>query len=62
MRRAASLLASDASVSVKDVAVLVGFDDPNYFAKVFRRVFGTSPTEFRTTGMYATPAAGERPG
>ena len=33
---------------------LTGFDDPNYFAKVFRRFFGTSPTEFRTTGMYAT--------
>ncbi len=61
MRRAASLLANDTPVSVKEVAVLVGFDDPNYFAKVFRRVFGTSPTEFRTTGMYATVAGPERP-
>jgi AraC-like DNA-binding protein len=26
----------------------------NYFAKGFRRTFGVSPTEFRTTGMYAT--------
>jgi hypothetical protein len=26
----------------------------NYFAKAFRRTFGVSPTEFRTTGMYAT--------
>lgn len=62
MRRAAALLANDATVSVKEVAVLTGFEDPNYFAKVFRRVFGTSPTEFRTTGMYATVTGGERPG
>lgn len=54
MRRAATLLATDPSVSVKDAAAIVGFDDPNYFAKAFRRVYGTSPTEFRTTGMYAT--------
>ncbi|MBN9018411.1 MAG: AraC family transcriptional regulator [Rhizobiales bacterium] len=54
MRRAATLLVSDATISVKDAASLVGFDDPNYFAKAFRRVYGTSPTEFRTTGMYAS--------
>lgn len=57
MRRAASLLSGNAIVSIKEVAVLTGFDDPNYFAKVFRRVYGTSPTEFRTTGMYATTSA-----
>ncbi len=51
MRRAASLLVSGAS-SVKTVARDCGFDDPNYFAKAFRRRFGASPTEFRTTGMY----------
>ena len=33
---------------------MCGFEDPNYFAKVFRRGFGVSPTEFRTTGMYAS--------
>jgi len=54
MRRAARLLASHAQLPVKEVACLTGFDDQNYFAKVFRRFFGTSPTEFRTTGMYAT--------
>lgn len=34
--------------------MMSGFADPNYFAKVFRRFFGASPTEFRTTGMYAS--------
>ena len=56
MRRAARLLTSHALLPVKEIASLCGFDEPNYFAKVFRRFFGTSPTEFRTTGMYATAA------
>lgn len=54
MRRAARLLSSHSLLPVKEIAILTGFDDPNYFAKVFRRFFGTSPTEFRTTGMYST--------
>lgn len=54
MRRAARLLAGQKVLSVKEVAMMAGFDDSNYFAKVFRRFFGTSPTEFRTTGMYAS--------
>ncbi len=33
---------------------MCGFDDANYFSKVFRRVYGITPTEFRTTGMYAS--------
>lgn len=59
MRRASRLL-TDETLSVKQVAATCGFSDPNYFAKAFRRVFGTSPTEFRTTGMYAVkgPADG----
>ena len=52
MRRAARLLELG-ELSVKQVSLAVGFSDPNYFAKAFRRVFNTSPTEFRTTGMYA---------
>jgi AraC-like DNA-binding protein len=50
---AAKLLTSD-GISVKDVAAACGFKDANYFAKAFRRVFNTSPSEFRTTGMYAS--------
>lgn len=57
MRRAAKLLATNSALSVKDVAGLIGFSDANYFSKVFRRQFGTSPTEFRTTGMYAATTA-----
>ena len=54
MRHAARLLTDDALLPVKEIAIRTGFGDPNYFAKVFRRFFGASPTEFRTTRMYST--------
>ena len=53
MRRAAKIFVINDSITIKEVANLTGFGDPNYFSKVFRRFFGASPTEFRTTGMYA---------
>jgi AraC-like DNA-binding protein len=56
LQRATKLLTKAAHLSVKEVAVMSGFEDPNYFAKVFRRYFGASPTEFRTTGMYSSIA------
>ena len=33
-----------------EIAEKVGFDDPSYFSKVFRRVTGLSPGKFRETG------------
>ncbi len=57
MRHAAKLFVVNHAISVKEVANLTGFEDTNYFSKVFRRFFGASPTEFRTTGMYATSGA-----
>jgi AraC-like DNA-binding protein len=53
MQRAAKLLTNAAFLPVKEVAIISGFEDANYFSKVFRRIFGITPTEFRTTGMYA---------
>jgi AraC-like DNA-binding protein len=58
LQRATKLLTKTADLSVKEVAIMSGFEDPNYFAKVFRRFFGASPTEFRTTGMYASVPTG----
>ena len=52
--RAVKLLTKTADLSVKEVSSMCGFQDPNYFAKAFRRAFGASPTEFRSTGMYAS--------
>lgn len=52
--RAAKLLTRADFLPVKEVSVMCGFEDANYFAKVFRKTYGTTPTEFRTTGMYAS--------
>jgi AraC-like DNA-binding protein len=54
LRRAAKLLTTAAEMPIKEVSALCGFEDPNYFSKVFRRLYGTNPSDFRTTGMYAS--------
>ena len=33
--------------SIARIAASVGFDDPNYFSRVFTQIIGISPTEFR---------------
>ena len=50
MRHAVRLLTGHAVLPIKQVSSLSGFPDPNYFAKVFQRYFGTSPTAFRDSG------------
>jgi len=35
------------AVSVKEVAARVGFADPSYFCRVFRRIMGDSPAQYR---------------
>ncbi len=47
VERAKAYLAAG-STSVKEVALLVGFRDPAYFARVFKRFSGTSPAEYRS--------------
>jgi two-component system response regulator YesN len=37
----------DIQVKVYEVCKLVGYEDPAYFSKVFRKVVGVSPTEYR---------------
>jgi two-component system, response regulator YesN len=34
------------SISVKEIANHVGFDDPYYFSRVFKKVTGKSPTKW----------------
>ena len=48
MGRAAALL-SDPSVRIADVAYAVGFEDPNYFSRVFRKFHGKPPSHFRAS-------------
>ena len=44
---AAKKLLEQPTVNVKDIGEAVGYGDSNYFAKVFKRVTGVSPTEYR---------------
>lgn len=41
----------DMSVSVKDAGKAVGYSDPNYFTKVFKRVKGLNPSEYRNNAQ-----------
>ena len=43
----AKKLLKDRSISVKDVSMQVGYYDSNYFAKVFKRITGMIPSEYR---------------
>ena len=45
VERGAELLKTG-NVSVKEAALRSGFTDPNYFAKVFRKVTGLSPSHY----------------
>lgn len=47
MDRAKRLLA-DESLYVYEIARAIGFDDPFYFSRMFKKVSGVSPGEFRT--------------
>jgi AraC-like DNA-binding protein len=49
MQRAIRLLQSE-MISVKEVADRCGFSNDNYFCKVFRQAFGTSPNAYRNGG------------
>ena len=40
-----SLVLTDASIA--DIALSVGFSEPNYFSRVFTKIIGVSPTEYR---------------
>lgn len=44
----AGLMLVDKRIAVKDVAFSVGFTDQMYFSKVFRKVKGCTPTEYRS--------------
>ena len=45
MKRATQLLKQN-KLSIAEVAYMVGFDNPNYFSKVFRKVNNISPSEY----------------
>lgn len=46
MSRAKELL-RDESRSMKEICMEVGYSDPNYFSRIFKKNFGVTPTEYR---------------
>jgi len=45
LKRAAQLLMQKPS-SISEVAYQVGFNDPKYFSKCFKQMFGVSPAQY----------------
>lgn len=46
LKMAVDMLA-DPTVSIREIGVAVGYEDPNYFAKVFKKAYGLSPSDHR---------------
>jgi beta-lactam-binding protein with PASTA domain len=46
IERAKELLA-DSDVSIKEICSEVGYADPNYFSRIFKKVTGVTPTEYK---------------
>jgi two-component system response regulator YesN len=40
-------LLADPKISLKDISLRIGYFDPNYFSRVFKKITGKSPTEYR---------------
>lgn len=53
LKRAASLLAKS-DITIKEVALSVGFTTPSYFSKCFREKFGMLPAQYQKTHGRAT--------
>lgn len=43
----AKAMMRDPNLSLKEIAIEVGYRDPNYFSRVFRKTCGLSPTDYR---------------
>ena len=54
MQKAEELMRTS-RLSIKEIGKAVGYSDPNYFTKAFRRVRGVSPSEFREAGGSGKP-------
>ncbi len=50
LRKAAVLLLKSENKNISEIAYEVGFNDPNYFGKVFKSHYGMSPSEYIKKG------------
>lgn len=49
------------SLSVKEIAYQLGFEDSSYFVRFFKRMTGQTPTQLRSGGSESTILAAENP-
>lgn len=42
-------LLGNQSLSIKEICLKIGYNDPNYYAKAFKKITGMSPTEYRSS-------------
>ena len=49
VNRACRLLATETSPKIAEVAFAVGFSDPSYFTRVFKRYIGVAPSSYTAT-------------
>ncbi len=45
--RAASMLKEDSNITIKEVSRQIGFCRCDYFIRIFKRYFGTTPAKYR---------------
>jgi len=55
----AKRLLSNPTMAVADVAGAVGFNDPSYFTRVFRKQEGVSPSEYRAAARFRSQASAQ---
>jgi two-component system, response regulator YesN len=46
----AVILLKDKNISIKEASFLVGYQDPNYFSRIFRKIMGVSPSDLEKRG------------
>ena len=56
MKKAAFLL-ENTDLKIRDVAMQVGIQDQLYFNKMFRKYYGSSPSEYRKQSVWTNPEA-----
>jgi two-component system response regulator YesN len=44
---AAKKLLSQGRLSIKEICYHIGYSDPNYFSRIFKKVVGVPPTEYK---------------
>jgi two-component system response regulator YesN len=59
--RAKRLLRDRPELDIQEVGAAVGYEDPHYFWRVFRKHTGINPTDYRSQTLAGTGGAGDAP-